>query len=127
PVALFGALKAGLVVVNTNPLYTAKEMRHQFKDSGAKAIVISSMAAHHLQEILSETLIEHVIVTNIGDMLGFPKKHIVNAAVKYLKKMVPAFSLPGSYAFGEALEMGASLTLEPPTLTHEDVAFLQYT
>lgn len=127
PVALFGALKAGLVVVNTNPLYTAREMAHQFKDSGVKAVVLGAMSAHHLEEILGETEIEHVVITNIGDLLGFPKKHIVNAAVKYVKKMVPKYHLPESYDFGEALEMGAELKLQPVPLGHEDVAFLQYT
>lgn len=127
PIALFGALKAGLVVVNTNPLYTAQEMKHQFKDSGAKAIVISSTAAHLLQEIIGETEIEHVVVTHIGDMLGFPKKIVVNAAVKYIKKMVRSYSLPGAYEFSEALELGAGLTLAPVPLNHDDVAFLQYT
>ncbi len=127
PIALFGALRAGLVVVNTNPLYTAKEMAHQFKDSGAKAIVIAAMSAHHLAKIIGETQIEHVIVTEVGDMLGFPKKYIVNAAVKYIKKMVPRYDLSGSYSFNDALETGAALTLEPQEIGHDDIAFLQYT
>src|ERR1700688_364430 len=91
PVALFGALRAGLVVVNTNPLYTPREMRHQFKDSGAKAIVILANCAHALQEILAETDIETVVVTEVGDMLGFPKSLMVNSVVKYVKKMVPRY------------------------------------
>jgi len=89
PVAVFGALRAGLIVVNTNPLYTAKEMQHQFKDSGAKAIVILANYAHLLQQIIGETQIESVIVTEIGDLFPFPKSLIVNSVVKYLKKWFP--------------------------------------
>ncbi|MCB0351432.1 MAG: AMP-binding protein, partial [Bdellovibrionales bacterium] len=86
PIALFGALRAGLIVVNTNPLYTAREMKHQFNDSGAKAILILANFAYNLEEILPETKIETVIVTELGDMLGFPKSLIVNTVVKYIKK-----------------------------------------
>src|SRR3989337_1676060 len=94
PVAMFGAMRAGLVVVNTNPLYTPREMEHQFKDAGVKAIVILANFAHNLQKILAKTDIKHVIITEIGDLLGFPKKLIVNSVVKYVKKMVPAYNLP---------------------------------
>lgn len=127
PIVLFGALRAGLIVVNTNPLYTAREMKHQFRDSGAKAIVILSTCAAHLQEILPETGIEHVIVTNIGDMLGFPKSLLINAAVKYIKKMVPDYSLPEAYSFFEALDMGKEKPFQKVPVAPEDIAFLQYT
>jgi long-chain acyl-CoA synthetase len=127
PVALFGALRAGLVVVNTNPLYTAREMRHQFKDSGAKAVVILANCAHLLEEIIEDTDIETVVITEVGDMLGFPKSLIVNSAVKYLKKMVPAYRLPGSYTFYQALDLGADHRFVPARCKPEDLAFLQYT
>lgn len=127
PVALYGAIRAGLVVVNTNPLYTAREMRHQFKDAGVKAIVLLSNSAHHLQEILHETEIEHVVITNVGDMLGFPKSLIVNSVVKYIKKMVPAYSLPNAYSFYEALDMGKEKPFHPVIMSGQDIAFLQYT
>lgn len=127
PIVLFGALKAGLVVVNTNPLYTSREMKHQFIDSGAKAIVILANSAHHLEEILDETKIETVVVTGVGDMLGFPKSWLVNAAVKYLKKMVPSYNLPEAYSFFEALDLGAGQAFQPVNLDPSDLAFLQYT
>lgn len=125
PVALFGALRAGLTVVNTNPLYTPREMQYQFKDSGAKAIVILANFAANLQKILDQTDIKHVIVTQIGDLLGFPKKQIVNAVVRYVKKMVPAYNLPGAISFGEAL--GSRSTYRKPTIRNTDLAFIQYT
>ena len=127
PIALWGALRAGLVVVNTNPLYTAREMKHQFKDSGAKAIVILSNSAHLLEEIIDETDIETVVVTGVGDMLGFPKSLLVNSVVKYIKKMVPAYNLPGAYSFYQALDLGAESRFKPVTCQPEDIAFLQYT
>ena len=127
PVALYGALKAGLVVVNTNPLYTEREMLHQFNDAGCRAIVIVANFANHLEKILPQTKIEHVIVTEVGDLLGFPKSLIVNAALRYVKKMVPAYSLPDALDFNEVLSKGATLTYRRPKLTHEDLAFLQYT
>ncbi|HMN69167.1 MAG TPA: AMP-binding protein, partial [Bdellovibrionales bacterium] len=127
PVALFGALRAGLIVVNTNPLYTAREMKHQFKDSGAKAIVIFAGAAHLLEEILPETDIETVVVTNVGDLMGFPKSLLVNSVVKYVKKMVPAYHLPDAYSFYEALDLGRDASFRPVKSAPEDIAFLQYT
>lgn len=127
PVALFGILKAGLVVVNTNPLYTAREMKHQFNDSGAKAILILENSAHLLQEILHETKIETVVVTGVGDMLGFPKSWLVNGVIKYVKKMVPAYSLPKAFSFWQAMDLGAEQTLTPANPTGSDLAFLQYT
>lgn len=127
PVALFAAIRAGLVVVNTNPLYTAREMKKQFKDSGAKAIVILANCAHNLQEILHETDIETVVVTEVGDMLGFPKSLLVNSVVKYVKKMVPDYHLPNAYSFYQALDLGAETRFKPETCTREDLLFLQYT
>ncbi|MCS6838576.1 MAG: AMP-binding protein, partial [Bdellovibrionaceae bacterium] len=127
PIALFGALRAGLVVVNTNPLYTPHEMRHQFKDSGAKAIVIAANFAKNLQEIIHETHIESVIVTEIGDMLPFPKRFIVNQVIKRVKKMVPPFSIPHAISFNEALEAGQEYPYDKPHIKPDDNAFLQYT
>lgn len=127
PVAMFGALRAGLVVVNTNPLYTPREMQHQFKDSGATAIVILANFGSNLEKILAQTDIKHVIVTQIGDMLGFPKKLIVNAVVKYVKKMVPAFTLPGAVSFNDALSKGSSHPMKPVSVSGQDMAFIQYT
>ena len=127
PVAMFGALRAGLTVVNTNPLYTPREMEHQFKDSGAKAIVILANFATNLEKVISNTAIEHIIVTQIGDLLGFPKKQITNFVVKTIKKMVPDYNLPNAISFGTALSEGASMTLKPVKLTGQDLAFIQYT
>jgi long-chain acyl-CoA synthetase len=127
PIAMFGALRAGLVVVNVNPLYTARELEHQLKDSGAKAIVILANFAHTLEAVIHKTEVRHVIVTEIGDMLGFPKKNIVNAIVKYVKKMVPEFDIPGALSFGHVLALGARTSLSKVSLSHNDLAFLQYT
>ncbi|MCL4148304.1 UNVERIFIED_CONTAM: hypothetical protein GTU68_035810 [Idotea baltica] len=127
PIVLFGALRAGLVVVNTNPLYTPREMKHQFNDSGAKAIVIVANFAFNLEKVLPESKIEHVILTELGDMLGFPKKHIVNFVVKKVKKMVPSFSLPAYTKFSEALKKGASLSYTKPDVKNSELAFIQYT
>ena len=127
PIAMFGAIRAGLIIVNTNPLYTCREMQHQFNDSGAKAIVIVANFALNLEKILANTAIKHVIVTEIGDMLGFPKKQIVNAVLKYVKKMVPAYNLPGAVSFNEALNTGKDLTYRRPNISGIDVAFIQYT
>ncbi len=127
PVAMFGALRAGLAVVNTNPLYTPREMQHQFKDSGATAIVILANFAQNLEKILDKTDIQHVIVTQLGDLLGFPKKQIVNAVVKYAKKLVPSYSLPRAISFGDALSRGSRQTFRPVVLQNADTAFIQYT
>lgn len=126
-IALFGAFRAGLVVVNTNPLYTAREMEHQFKDSGAKAIVILANFAHLLAEVLPNTKIQHVIVTEVGDLLGFPKKLLVNSVVKYVKKAVPSYSLPKAISFNRALELGRRKPFQEVRAKYEDIAFLQYT
>ncbi len=127
PVAMFGALRAGLVVVNTNPLYTPREMQHQFKDSGAVAIVILANFAVNLEKILPQTDIKHVIVTEAGDLLGFPKKLLVNAVLKYVKKAVPAYHLPNAISFGDALSRGSRQPMKPVTITGSDLAFIQYT
>ncbi len=127
PVSIFGVLRAGLTVVNTNPLYTARELRHQLKDSGAKAIIVVENFAHTVQAVLDDTDVEHVIVTKMGDMLDFPKAVIINLVVKYLKKMVPPYSIDEAISFKEALSMGSKLSLNPISLNHDDIAFLQYT
>ena len=127
PVALFGALRAGLVAVNTNPMYTAREMKHQLMDSGARAIVIVENFAHVLTEIRNEVPVEFVITTQIGDLLNFPKGLLMNFSMKYVKKVVPRWKLPGSVTFTETLKEGMNLRFETPDLGHEDLAFLQYT
>lgn len=127
PVVMFGAMRAGLIVVNTNPLYTPKEMQHQFNDSGAKAIVIVENFAFNLEKVIKNTPIEHVVTTAIGDLMGGLKKHLVNFVVKYVKKMTPAFSLPGAVKLNDALAQGARQTYKRPDIAITDVAFLQYT
>ncbi|MEB3329393.1 MAG: AMP-binding protein [Candidatus Sericytochromatia bacterium] len=127
PVALFGALRAGLVVVNTNPLYTPREMAHQFKDSGARALVVVANFAHHVAEIRGETDLQHVIVTEVGDMLGFPKGPLTNFVLKHVKKQVPPYDLPGAISFQDALARGARASLPAVDLRGDDLAFLQYT
>ncbi len=127
PIAVFGALRAGLVVVNTNPLYTARELKHQLKDSGARAIIILENFANVLEAVIEDTEVEHVILTSIGDMVGFPKGLIMNFVLRYVKKAVPKFSLPGAIPFRQVLSQGAGETLKPAPLSHDDLAFLQYT
>jgi long-chain acyl-CoA synthetase len=127
PVALFGALRAGLVIVNTNPMYTARELRHQLVDAGAKAIVVVENFASVLESVRDEVPLEHIITTGVGDLLSFPKSLLVNFVVKYVKKGVPAWKLPGSQTFQEVLDKGAKLPLRPVSIAFEDVAFLQYT
>lgn len=126
-ISIFGVLRAGLVVVNTNPLYTARELRHQLKDSGARAIIIVENFANVLQEVIDDTDIEHVIVTRMGDCLDFPKSLLINLVVKYIKKMVPPFHLPGAIPFRQACEEGSGLSLSRVDMGHDDIAFLQYT
>lgn len=127
PIALFGALRAGLVVVNTNPLYTPREMKHQFNDAGVKAIIIAENFAANLQKILGDTEIKTVIVTSIGEMLGPIKGCITNFVVRHIKKMVPKFDIPNTVRFTKAIVQGKSFSL--PKITHnpEDVIILQYT
>ena len=126
PVALFGTLRAGCTVVNVNPLYTARELEHQLKDSGAEAIVILENFAHTLEAVLARTQIKHVVVASLGDMLGF-KGAIVNFVVRNVKKLVPAFALPGAQRFNAALAEGAGKPFRPFETGHDDIAFLQYT
>ncbi len=127
PIAFFGALRAGLIVVNTNPLYTPREMEHQFKDSGAVAIVIVANFASNLEKIIASTSIKHVIVTQLGDMLGGLKGMIVNFVVKNIKKMVPSYHLPGAISFNSAVHKGASSHYTKPEISINDIAVLQYT
>ncbi len=127
PVVVFGAMRAGLVVVNTNPLYTKREMEHQFNDSGAKALVVLANMAHLAEEVLPNTGIETVIVTEIADMHKPVKRAIMNAAVKYIKKMVPAYNLPKAIPFTKAMQLGAKRNFTPVKVGLEDLAVLQYT
>jgi long-chain acyl-CoA synthetase len=127
PVALFGVLRAGMTVVNVNPLYTARELKHQLVDSGAEAIIILESFAATLEKVIAETPVKHVAVTGIGDLLPFPKRHIVNFAVRRVKKMVPAYSLPGHLRLDAALARGRSKGFSPVEVAQEDLAFLQYT
>lgn len=127
PIALFGALRAGLTVVNINPLYTPRELAHQLIDSGAMAIVIIENFAHTLQEVLAKTPIKTVITTELGDLFPFLKRRLVNFVVKYVKKRVPAWNIPGAIPFRRVLSEGAEQALNPVPLNHDDLAFLQYT
>ena len=126
PIVLFAAFRAGLIVVNTNPLYTDRELKHQLQDSGATAIVILENFASTLTSVLADTQVKTVITTRIGDMLGL-KGHLVNFVVKHIKKMVPAFSLPMAVSFKEALRKGRNHPFKDEKIEHEDIAFLQYT
>jgi len=127
PIAVFGALRAGLVVVNTNPLYTDRELEHQLKDSGARAIVVVEAFAATLADVVEKTDVEVVITTRFGDMLSFPKSMLINFVIKHVKKMVEPFSLPGSHSFKNVLAKGDSLPEVSAELNHDDIAFLQYT
>jgi long-chain acyl-CoA synthetase len=126
PIALFGALRAGLVVVNTNPMYTARELKHQLEDAGAKAIVVLDNFAATLQQVVAETEVKHVITTGIGDLLGV-KGVLINFVLKNIKKMVPPYSIPHAVRFRDALSQGASHPMPKVELGHDDIAFLQYT
>ncbi|KQV88230.1 long-chain-fatty-acid--CoA ligase [Pelomonas sp. Root1237] len=127
PVAVAAVLRAGYVVVNVNPLYTPRELEHQLKDSGAKAIVIIENFASVLQQVIKNVPTKHVILAAMGDMLGFAKGMIVNYVVRKVKKMVPAFDLPGAVRFNDAVAKGRSLTYKAPKLGADDIAVLQYT
>ena len=127
PVAVFGILRAGLCVVNVNPLYTPRELEHQLKDSGARAILIMENFAATLEEVLDSTDVQTVMVTGVGDMFPFPKNMITNFVVRKIKKMVPSFDLPSAVPFQRTLKEGRWHTLEPVELNHDDLAFLQYT
>jgi len=127
PIALFGALDAGLVVVNVNPMYTPRELQLQLMDSGAQTIVVLANFAHNVEEILGETSLKNIIVTELGDCLRFPMSMVVNDVVKYVKKMVPQFKFTSSYSFKNALKLGKTLPFTAPMVTGDDMAFLQYT
>jgi len=127
PVVLFGALRAGLVVVNTNPLYTSAEMKHQFCDAGVKALVIHKSMAHKLEPILDETDIEHVFITQIGDLHGLMKRTLLNSAIRFIKRMEPPYHLPGATPLRDALRQGAPAQLNEHQPRPEDLAVLQYT
>ena len=127
PIALFGALRAGYVVVNCNPLYTPRELEHQLKDSGAEAIVIVENYASVLEQIIHKTDVKHVIVTKLGDMLGFPKGMVLDVVVRLVKRMVPAWDIPNAISFKSVLQKGKKLKLRPVDVGHEDLALLQYT
>jgi long-chain acyl-CoA synthetase len=127
PVAVAAILRAGLVVVNVNPLYTPRELEHQLKDSGAKAIVIIENFAHTLEQCLAQTPVKHIVLAAMGDRLGLLKGALVNYVVRNVKKMVPPFNLPQAVRFNDALARGTKGTLKKPTLTPTDVAVLQYT
>jgi len=127
PVALFGALRAGLVIVNTNPQYTARELRHQLTDSGATAVVVLANFAHVVQQVLPETSVRTVVVTEIGDLLPQPRRSAVNFVVRRLRHMVPSFHIDGAIGLREALERGRKVELRAPSITSTDLAFLQYT
>ncbi|MEZ2746362.1 long-chain-fatty-acid--CoA ligase [Halopseudomonas bauzanensis] len=127
PVAVFGAMRAGLVVVNTNPLYTAREMRHQFTDSGARALIYMNLFGHLVQEVLPDTEIKYLFEARMGDMLSPVKGLLINAAVKHVKKMVPAYRLPQAISFKKALGRCRNMTLMPVSRTLDDIAVLQYT
>lgn len=127
PIALIGALKAGLIIVNTNPLYTPTEIRHQLKDSDTKGIIIADNFAHQLEQVLTETDVQVVITTSIGEMLGFMKGSIVNFVIKKVKRLVPKYDIKNAVPFKEALKSGAKFKLLKPQVSRHDLAALQYT
>ncbi len=127
PISIFAALRAGITVVNTNPLYTGKELKHQLCDSGATTVIVLENFATTVQQIINETSVKHVIITRMGDMLSFPKSILINFVVKHVKKMVPPFKLPGSYNFKDCLLQGNPEKYKRPKLHSQEYAFLQYT
>ncbi|WP_460154934.1 long-chain-fatty-acid--CoA ligase FadD2 [Pseudomonas sp. S1_F04] len=127
PIAVFGALRAGLIVVNTNPLYTAREMRHQFKDSGARALVYLNMFGQKVQEVLPDTDLQYLIEAKMGDLMPTAKGWLVNTMVSKVKKMVPAYSLPQAISFKSALRLGRGQGIKPLKVSLDDIAVLQYT
>ncbi len=127
PIATFGILRAGLTVVNTNPMYTARELRHQLVDSGAAAILVLDNFGDVVQKVAPETAVKQVITTGLGDLLGFPKGTVVNFALKYVKKMVPDYDIPGAIRFNDALTLGQRHELADVVIDADDIAFLQYT
>ena len=127
PIAVFGAILAGLIVVNTNPLYTAREMEHQFNDSGAKALVCLANMAHLAEKVVPQTSIKHVIVTEVADLLSPFKRVLINSVIKYVKKMVPAYHLPNAIKFNDVLSKGQGQRVNEANPLSNDVAVLQYT
>ena len=127
PVAMCGIFRAGLVVVNVNPLYTARELQHQLEDSGTKCIIILENFAHILENVIADTSVEHVVVTGVGDLLGWPKSALTNLALRYIKKAVPAYKFSASVTFRQALNAGAGQALDEVDIGFADIAYLQYT
>jgi long-chain acyl-CoA synthetase len=127
PVAIFGVLRAGLTVVNTNPMYTGRELKHQLRDSGAVAIVVMEMFAHTVADVIADTPVRHVVTTCIGDLLGFPKGPVINFMLKYVKKAIPDYRLENAVSFNQALAAGGDRPLPAIDIRAEDIAFLQYT
>lgn len=127
PIATFGVLRAGLTVVNTNPMYTARELKHQLVDSGASVVLVLDNFGHTVQEVIGDTQVRQVITTGLGDLLGFPKGRLVNFVLKYIKKMVPEYRIPGAVRFNEVLKRGESHSLPGVEIGPSDIAFLQYT
>lgn len=127
PIAIYGAMRAGLVVVNTNPLYTTREMEHQFNDSGARALIVLANMANSVEKVLPNTGLEHVIVTEIADLHKPLKRKLMNSMVKHVKKMVPAYNLPKAHALPKVLKTGSGLTYRPVSTQRDDIAVLQYT
>jgi long-chain acyl-CoA synthetase len=127
PVAMCGIFRAGLVAVNVNPMYTARELRHQLKDSGARCIIILENFAHVLQQVVEDTNIDHVVTTGVGDLLGWPKGLIANFMLRHVKKTIPPYKLTNHVSFKSALKAGANRTLQPVDIGFADIAFLQYT
>ncbi|TDB27049.1 long-chain fatty acid--CoA ligase [Stenotrophomonas sp. ATCM1_4] len=127
PIAIFGILRAGLTVVNVNPLYTARELKHQLVDAGASVLLVVDNFGDTVQQVIAETPVKQVITTGLGDMLGFPKGGIVNFVLKYVKKMVPDYDLPNAIRFKDALKLGKRHPMPVVDIDHDDIAFLQYT
>ena len=127
PIAIFGILRAGLTVVNVNPMYTPRELKHQLIDSGASALLVIDNFGNTVQDVVADTPLKQVITTGLGDLLGFPKGPLINFVLKYVKKMVPDYDIPGSVRFKDALTLGAMHTLPAVDIDSDDIAFLQYT
>jgi len=127
PVAMCGIFRAGLVVVNVNPLYTARELQHQLTDSGTKCIIILENFAHILEDVITASSVEHVVITGIGDLLSWPKSTLTNFALRYIKKAVPSYKLSNSITFRQALNAGAGQALDEVDIGYADIAYLQYT
>jgi len=127
PIAIFGILRAGLTVVNVNPLYTARELKHQLNDAGVSVLVVIKNFGHTVQQVIADTPVRQVITTGLGDLLGFPKGPIVNFVLRYIKKMVPDYHLPNAIHFKQALRLGQGHRLPQTIVSPDDIAFLQYT